>query len=388
MSNDSHKNRWQRIGELGEGGQGKVFHVLDTKKINLGILDAKLASKIKEIARDSSRANYFAEEIRKAIWEGLKAELPINQGALKVLHDIETARDEDEKRAEERIKNEIRIMTEVSHPNLLKILDPDPDSKWYVSEYQPNGTLDKSLDCYMGNAFESLKALRPVVEGVALLHSKGAIHRDIKPHNIFIGGQNELILGDFGLVFEKDNYKSRISPTFDNVGSRDWMPGWAQGVRVEDVNPSFDIFSLGKVLWLMISGRPKLQLWYYHRDENNLELMFPENGMHLVNTLLAKCIVENEIDCLSNASEMLKEIDKILRILESNADILNDSIKRSCRVCGLGKYEKIARDDGSDLRRLGLSVESGTNYKIYACDNCGHVEFFYIKDGAVPEAWQ
>ena len=52
---------------------------------------------------------------------------------------------------------------------------------------------------------------------------------------------NNLILGDFGLVFYSDNDKPRVSKTFENVGSRDWMPGWAYGKRVEEVNPTFDV---------------------------------------------------------------------------------------------------------------------------------------------------
>ena len=42
--------------------------------------------------------------------------------------------------------------------------------------------------------------------------------------------------------------EDRITETFENVGSRDWMPGWAMGM-LADVKPNFDVFSLGKLLW-------------------------------------------------------------------------------------------------------------------------------------------
>ncbi len=105
-----------------------------------------------------------------------------------------------------------------------------------------------------------MKAFRPLVEGVAKLHERGFVHRDIKPQNIFIDANGNLVLGDFGIVFFDDPAHTRLSATFENVGSRDWMPGWAYSVRIEAVKPAFDVFSLGKVLWAMISTKPVLPL--------------------------------------------------------------------------------------------------------------------------------
>ena len=86
-----------------------------------------------------------------------------------------------------RIKKEIAVMQENLHPNLLKVLDADPDSKWFVSKYYSNETLDKprNRDRFTGDLAKSLRALRPLVQGVSELHKRGIVHRDIKPQNIF-----------------------------------------------------------------------------------------------------------------------------------------------------------------------------------------------------------
>ena len=71
---------------------------------------------------------------------------------------------------------------------------------------------------------EALEALRSLVRGVELLHSKAAVHRDIKPENIFVSDAR-LVLGDFGIVYFEDEARARLSDSYENVGSHDWMPG-------------------------------------------------------------------------------------------------------------------------------------------------------------------
>ncbi|MFB3906566.1 MAG: protein kinase [Acidobacteriota bacterium] len=94
---------------------------------------------------------------------------------------------------------------------------------------------------------KSSAAFRPLVEGVVALHQDKLVHRDIKRENVYLDEQDRLVLGDFGLVYFIDDKRSRLSAQFENVGSRDWEPPWAQGVRLEKVTPAFDVFSLGKM---------------------------------------------------------------------------------------------------------------------------------------------
>ena len=252
------------------------------------------------------------EDIAKGLW-------PENQGALKVLHKTEDARDP--QNASERIAREIQAMAEIEHPNLLRVLDKDPNHSWFVAEYHRQGTLDKHIDRYTGDLFSTLRAIRPLVEGVARLHSTGLVHRDIKPHNIFIANDGRLVLGDFGLAYSKDDWHTRLTGTFENVGSWDWMPPWATHVRVEEVNPTFDVFSLGKVIWAMLSNVRILKYWYYDHPQYDVTQLFPDSpGINLANELFRKCIVENEAECLKTAEALLKEIEDILALAEKQVN--------------------------------------------------------------------
>ena len=293
--------RWEEIEPIGEGGQGKVIRVLDKQKVqlDLSILTEAIADMI-----GKRRDVELQEKIRKGIAEIMHAENSVNYGALKILHSLDDARNFED--AEERLKRELEAMEQADHPNLLKIEDLNLEEKWFVSKYYPNGTLKDRSDWYTGKVKRALTAIRPIVEGVATLHEKRIVHRDIKPENIFIDENEQLVLGDFGLVFFEDPGHTRISGTIENVGSTDWMPPWAMRMRIENIKPSFDVFSLGKTIWAMVSGEPILLFWYHRREEFNLETMFPDRPeMALFNDLLDKCIVEDEENCLENAGLLL-----------------------------------------------------------------------------------
>ncbi len=384
----SYEDRWEKIEELGEGGQGKVYRVLDKKNPDLrAVIDPAVREAMQalmEIREHQSVAdNDRLSQLRKGLCAIHAIDNPENQGALKELHQPKDARDPE--RAEERIKREIEAMVECSHPNLLKILDHDPDGRWHVSEFHPNGTLADRLGLFAGDVVGAMKALIPLVDGVMELHGKGFVHRDIKPQNVFIDGAGNLVLGDFGLVFKDD--RGRISGTYENVGTRDWMPGWAHGVRLEDIKAMFDVFSLGKLLWSMISGKPILQLWYFNRPQFNLEEMFPDQpSMGLANRLLSRCIVENEKDCLPDAGALLNEMKRELVAVEIGADVMRSGTRRKCKVCGVGDYKMIV-NEGSSPTTFGLTPHSDQRFRIFECDSCGNLQLFSCPHGKKRDGW-
>lgn len=380
-----YKEKWEIFEVLGEGGQGKVFRV-SNKIESIAVLNT-IASYIKNLSAISTGESQKRDfkQFRQAIIKMLEFEDPSHQGALKVLHSIEDARDPD--RANIRIKKEIEAMSKNLHPNLLEIIEVDEDLKWYVSKFYPNGSLDKNKSLFRGDLHSSLKAIRPIVEGVSKLHQEGYVHRDIKPHNVFLGSANQFVLGDFGLIYFSDNQRTRVSGTFENVGSRDWMPGWAYGVRLDEVKPSFDVFALGKLLWSMVAGEPILPLWYYRDESNNVEMIFPKaNEMKLLNELFSKCIVEREGDCLPNATAFLEEIDQLIEKIELSVEPLDIKIHRKCKVCGVGFYKYVAVDNISEARNFGIRPVGSRVMRIFTCSHCGHVQLF-SHEGIVPPAW-
>lgn len=305
-------NEWVELEELGRGGQGVALKVVQ-RPSELNALVASLRDAIndaRERTSDGQKETVGAANLIQL----LREELARPTCVLKKLHQPSDARNPDDAKA--RMSREIGMMRSVSHPALLKIVDSsDQGDLWYVSEFHAGGTLDETRELFAGDLLECLRALRPVIDGVAQLHNKGVVHRDIKPENIFVSASGNLVLGDFGLAIPIEiAEETRLTDTYENAGTWDWMPIWAQGKRLENVAPTFDVYALGKVLWWMLSGKHIFQLWYFDKPENNLECIFndmPE--MKLVNELLAGCIVEDESACqIHNATELGNAIDELV----------------------------------------------------------------------------
>jgi len=376
--------RWKTVKVLGKGGQGLVYLVLDVKG------RAEESGLISELQRSMSQITgaHTVESLRE---DGRKfieivSEIAgghfLRNGALKQLLPLDEA--VNAKCALERMKVEVEVMKSVQHQGLVGILDDRLDEQWFVMDYLGDETLDKRIDRYRGKPLEALKALRPVVEAVSLVHEKRIVHRDIKPGNIFLGQDGHLVLGDFGLAFKMEGAE-RVTDTFENVGTRDYMPGWAQTMRVADVTPAFDVFSLGKLLWVMVAGQPRMPLWYFTHPDFDLLKKFPESiGIVLVQEILSRTVVEFEKDCLATAGELLAMITRVIGVLERGLDAPRRNGMR-CRVCGLGEY---VHDDHKQLTASHMILGPGNRVQFYICTNCGHIDWFYFDSGQTPPGWK
>lgn len=376
--------QWQIRREINKGGQGTAYEV-HSANVFYPIIDSITKALKNLLAAPATKEQEATQGLAQSIRAYLSAEEPRNLCVLKVIH--EHLRKDEKARA--RFEQEVNTLKKEQDSHIIKILDSHIGEGWFVTKFFPLGSLADNLNVFKGKPLEALEAFRPIVNAVATLHAKNIIHRDIKPGNIFYS-EDGLVLGDFGLVFFADGAGSKISDTYENVGSRDWMPTWAYGKKVEELRPSFDVFSLGKVLWAMVSGKTILPLWYHRRKDYDLERLFPDaSHVPLINVLLDACIREEEEAHAGfpTAVELLPQIDKLLSIMKSEGTLLRRDLRRRCRVCGYGTY--LLRVDEAQSpgvsHDIGLSPVGQIKWRVYVCDKCGNLQMFHVHQH--PEAW-
>ncbi|HET9798954.1 MAG TPA: serine/threonine-protein kinase, partial [Gemmatimonadaceae bacterium] len=158
----------------------------------------------------------------------------------------------------ERFLKEIELTAGLQHPHILPLFDSGSaeGQLFYVMPFVEGETLRTRLDreCQLPVA-DAVRIAREVADALAYAHSRGVIHRDVKPENILLQGGHALV-ADFGIALAVQQAGGhRITQTGLSLGTPQYMaPEQAAGERSVDARA--DIFALGAVTYEMLAGQP------------------------------------------------------------------------------------------------------------------------------------
>jgi tetratricopeptide (TPR) repeat protein/predicted Ser/Thr protein kinase len=262
-------SRYRIIEDLGEGGMGRVYKVFDTEikeKLALKLILPQIAADPKIIAR---------------------------------------------------FQNELKLARKISHKNVCRMyhLSKENDTYYITMEYVEGETLKNIVRMTKKlSPVTALHVARQVAEGLTEAHRQGVVHRDLKPHNIIVDKNGNAQIMDFGIAraLEAEGGTRRGAV----VGTPQYVsPEQAEG---RDVDGRSDIYSLGIILYEMLTGRvpfegeSPIEILHKQRSETpeeprKLHPDIPES----LNRVILRCLEKKKEDRYQTAEELDRELTVI-----------------------------------------------------------------------------
>jgi serine/threonine-protein kinase len=280
-------SHYKILEKLGEGGMGVVYKAHDTK------LDRYVALKF----------------------------LPLNLSVSQ----------EDVKRFE----MEAKAISALNHPNIATIYDFDEASgqKYLALEYIPGGTLKSKLRQLKSEDKEF--SISEVVdygiqmaEALAHAHRHQIIHRDVKTDNMMLTEDGKVKLTDFGLAKLRGGIQ--ITKTGSTLGTAAYMS--PEQIRGEDVDRRSDIFSLGVVLYELVTSHLPFQgdfeaaLSYSILNENpppvkSLRLNVPQS----LEQIITRCLEKDKANRYQDVDKIVADLKKVQQEISGSAEVAKSS---------------------------------------------------------------
>jgi serine/threonine protein kinase len=201
--------RYRIVKPLGQGGMGAVYLAQDTE------LDRQVALKIPRItAQDGS-------------------------GVL------------------DRFYREARAAATLRHPNICPVFDiGESDGVPYLTmAYIEGKSLAQFVRTKPLTQRQAATLVRKIALGLQEAHQRGVIHRDLKPANVMIDMRGEPIVMDFGLARRTGQNETRLTRDGSAIGTPAYMPPEQISTTTENMGPRCDIYSLGVMLYELLTGR-------------------------------------------------------------------------------------------------------------------------------------
>jgi serine/threonine protein kinase len=154
-----------------------------------------------------------------------------------------------------RFDREARIAQQVSHPNVVPVLDTGEENgiPYLAQRFVGNGNLADRIEQEGQLQLDIvMKVCDEIAAGLDALHANGLVHRDVKPANILLDQSGTAFITDFGLA--KDSQGSLLTRPGQALGSLDYMS--PEQIRSEEVSAATDVYSLGCVMWECLCGAP------------------------------------------------------------------------------------------------------------------------------------
>ncbi len=217
-----------------------------------------------------------------------------------------------------RFEREASVSARLGHPNIVTVYDRgEYDGLLYISmEYIEGRTLHTILKNQgaLGLGY-AVSILDPLCKALDFAHSQGAVHRDIKPHNVMIDKTGRVLLADFGIAQPAEAERESLTRTGTFMGTPEYIsPEQTQNRRVDGRS---DLYSLGIVAYEIITGNvpftgntPQLLVAHTQETPPRLSTIVPDIPKEL-DVLFARILAKEPQARFANGAAFVDELRKV-----------------------------------------------------------------------------
>jgi tetratricopeptide (TPR) repeat protein len=226
----------------------------------------------------------------------------------------------------ERFLQEIRITASLSHPNIRPLLDSGVahDRPYYVMPFMQGQTLGERLEEEIGLGLEEcLRIAGELAKALSYAHDNGVIHRDVKPSNVFLP-DGHAVLSDFGIALAANTAdRAVLTESGFMIGTAEYMSP-EQGSDRKAIDGRSDIYSLGCVLFAMLTGQPPYmgRSWWAIVAKHvqgplpSAAILRPDLPIE-VEEIVERCLAKTPGDRFQSASDLSDAIESARAVCEA-----------------------------------------------------------------------
>ena len=158
----------------------------------------------------------------------------------------------------QRFRREAQAVASLDHPNILPIYEVSESEDglpFFSMKFAEKGSLRENVASLRNEPRKCVQLMAKVARAVEYAHSRGVLHRDLKPGNILLDDRGEPLVSDFGLakLLDANNDLTRSLTTFGTAG---FIAPEQAGGAAADFTAAADVYGLGAVLFNLLTGRP------------------------------------------------------------------------------------------------------------------------------------
>ena len=220
-----------------------------------------------------------------------------------------------------RFQIEAKAAATLQHPNIVAIHDVgEHEGQHYFSmDYIEGQSLAEVIRRTPLPVEQAARCVKTVAEAIHYAHGRGILHRDLKPHNVLIDGEDQPRITDFGLARQVET-DSDLTVSGLALGTPSYMPPEQAAGRRGEVGPASDVYSLGAILYACLTGRPPFRadtpentLRQVMDDEPTAPRLLNPNVPRDLETLCLKCLAKSPGHRYASAQALADDLGQFLR---------------------------------------------------------------------------